>query len=177
MKPNAKLHLKSALYCGLLAGMSWFSSIEYSRKVGVVEENFYPIGLAFLLSGTVAVYLAYRCMKEAGIRLERGDAVRNGKWIQDWAVVVYALPLLFSRQIGSHSYEPNGAFATATRGYGNALSPLISLLAVAGMLAFQILSRRSDGRKEPNQAPLRMPVSVMPAVDAPVAPPPGFAAL
>jgi hypothetical protein len=175
MKPNAKLHLKSALYCGLLAGMSWFSSIEYSRKVGVVEENFYPIGLAFLLSGTVAVYLAYRCMKEAGIRLERGDAVRNGKWIQDWAVVVYALPLLFSRQIGSNWYEPDGAFATATRGYGNAFSGLIFLLAVAGMLVFQIFSRLSDGGKEPSQPPLRMPVSGTPAADAPVAPPSGAA--
>jgi hypothetical protein len=165
MKPDAKLHLKSALYCGLLAGMNWFSSIKYSRKVGVIEENFYPIGLAFLLSGTVAVYLAYRCIKEAGIRLERGDAVKNGKWIQNWAVVVYAVPLLFGRQIGSNWYDPDGALATATRGYGNTLSGLIFVLAVAGMLAFQIHSRLSDGREEPNQAPqLTAPA---------IAPPPG----
>jgi hypothetical protein len=88
--------------------------------------------------------------------------VRNGKWIQDWAVVVYAVPLLFSRQIGSNWYEPDGALATATRGYGNTLSGLIFVLAVAGMLAFQIHSRLSDGREEPKQAAQSTTPSITP---------------
>jgi hypothetical protein len=45
-------------------------------------------------------------LKAARIRLEHGEAVKNGKWIQDWAVLIYAIPLLFGRQSTSNWYEP-----------------------------------------------------------------------
>jgi len=153
MKPTAKRHLRSALYCALLAGLNWFNSIEYARKIGVTHEGFYPVEWAFLVSGGVAVYFVFRCIKAARICLEHGEAVKKGKWIQDWAVLIYAIPLLFGRQSTSNWYEPDGALATTTRGYGHALSGSILVFAVVGMLAFQIHQRLSGGRGEPKCDP------------------------
>jgi hypothetical protein len=160
MKPDAKLHLKSGLYCALLAGLNWSNFIEYSGKLGLTRVELSPAMLALLFSVVTAFYLAYRCMKAARVRLERGEGVKKGKWIQNGAVVIYTLPLLFGRQWTSTWTEPDGTPALARRGYGHAWSAWIFVFAVAGLLAFQILSRLSDRREEPNKAPLRTPVSV-----------------
>ncbi len=141
MNPCTKLHLGSAVYCALLVGLNWFRSVEYSRQFGVTSESLAPIALATLLSLAVALYLIYRCVRSALTRLEEGRKVRGGRWIKSWSVILYALPLLW-HQISSSSWrEPDGALATATGGYGHALSSWVFLFAVLGLLLFQILTR------------------------------------
>lgn len=145
MNPSTKLHLGSAGYCAVLAGLNWSRSVEYSRQVGLTRESFSPIGLAALLSSTVALYLFYRCVRSALSRLETGRKVREGRWIMSWGVILYALPLLWRQTSDSSWREPDGALAYATGGYGHALSSWVFLFAILGLLLFQIFMRlKSD---------------------------------
>lgn len=159
MKPSTKLHLGSAVYCALLIGLNWFRSVEYSRQFGVTSESFAPIGLALLLSAAVALYLAYRCVRATLSRLESGKKVREGRWIESWSVIVYALPLLWHRISSSSWTEADGTLATATGGFGHALSGWVFLFAILGLLLFQILARLTDDDEEPNQPPQPMPLA------------------
>jgi hypothetical protein len=152
MNSSTKLHLGSAGYCALLAGLNWFRSVEYSRQFGLKSESFAPVGLAFLLSAVVAVYLAYRCVRSALSRLESGKKVREGRWIESWGVIAYALPLLWHRTSRSSWTEADGALATASGGFGHALSGWVFLFAILGLLLFQILARLTSDDEEPNHA-------------------------
>jgi hypothetical protein len=149
MNPSTKLHLVSAGYCALLAGMNWFRSVEYSRKLGLVNESISPIGLSFLLSAAVGLYLVYHCVRSALIRLESGAKVREGRGIESRIVILYALPLLWHRNSSSSWMEPDGVMATATGGYGHSLSVWVFTFAVLGLLLFQILTRLTpdDGER------------------------------
>lgn len=151
MNPTTKLHLGSAGYCALLAGLNWFRSVEYSRQAGVASESFAPVLLALLLSTAVALYLAYRCVRSALSRLENGEKVREGKWIESWGVIAYALPLLVHRTSSSSWIEADGALAKMNSGFGHPLSSWIFLFAIVGLLLFQILIRL---RPDENQPPL-----------------------
>ena len=141
MSPIAKLHLGSAGYCALLIGLNWFRSVEYSREFGLKSETLAPIALAALLSLIVALYLVYRCVRTALARLEDRKKIRAGRWIESWAVILYAVPLLWHRTSSSSWREPDGALATASGGYGYALSFWVFLFAVLGLLLFQIFLR------------------------------------
>ena len=94
MNPYLKLHLGSAGYGVLLAGLNWSRSIEYSRQFGKTGEGVYPVAFALLLSAGLALYMGYRCVRSALSRLESGRKVRKGRWIESWGVIIYALPLL-----------------------------------------------------------------------------------
>jgi hypothetical protein len=149
MKSRTKLHLMSAVYCALLTGMNWFRSTQFSRKEGLISESFSPQSGALLVSGVLTVYLAYRCLKAAHSRLENGEKVGEGRWIQSWSVLLYAIPFLWQQQSTSVWQTPDGATATTTRGYGGPLSGWILLFMIAGLLLFQILSRLSGSRGGP----------------------------
>jgi hypothetical protein len=152
MSSRLKLHLGSAGYCVLLACLNWFRSVEYARQIGLKSESFAPVGLAWLLSLLVMVYLLWRGVRAALARLESGRKVREGRWIESWSVILYALPLLWHRTGTSSWIEADGALATATGGYGHALSSQVFLFAVAGLLLFQVLARLIDGRDTPPQS-------------------------
>jgi hypothetical protein len=164
MNSSIKLHLGSAGYCALLVSLNWFKSVEYSRQFGLKSESDAPIALAYLLSVAVALYLVYRCVRSALSRLEGGRKVREGRWIESWAVILYALPLLWHRTSTSSWREPDGALATATGGYGHALSPWVFLFAVLGLLLFQIATRltlddqdaKPDGTDNSRASPIRV---------------------
>jgi hypothetical protein len=177
MKPDAKLHLKSALYCALLVGLNWSYSTEYSRTPGVTRVELSPAWLALVLSVATAGYLAYRCVQAARLRLESGKAVAKGEWIQNGAVLIYVLPLLFGKRWTSSWTEPDGTLVAAQRGFGHACSAWILIFAVIGLLAYQVLSRLSEGSEVPNQAPPRPAASGASAAASPVAPPPRAAGL
>jgi hypothetical protein len=151
MSPLIKLHLGSAGYCALLAGLNWFRSVGYSRQFGVTRETLAPIGLGLLLSALVILYLGVHCVRTALSLLKRGRKVTDGPWIESGSVLVYALPLLWHRTATTSWIEPDGVLAVATGGYGHALSPWVCLFAVLGMLLFQILTRLSDGGARPEQ--------------------------
>jgi hypothetical protein len=151
MNPILKLHFGSAGYCALLISLNWFRSIEYSRQVGLKSESFAPIGLVWLLSAGIALYLAYRCGRSALARLKTGRKVREGNWIESWSVIVYALPLLVHRTTSSSWNEADGALARMTSGYGDAISGRIFLYAVLGLLLFQILMRLEPNDQMPNR--------------------------
>lgn len=154
MNPIVKLHLGSAAYCALLVGLNWTRSTEYSRQFGVTSESYSPVALAWLISTAVVVYLAYRCVRSALSRLASGRKVREGRWIESWSVIVYALPLLVHKTSSSSWIEADGALATMSGGYGHALSGRVFLFAVLGLLLFQIVSRLGSDDEKPDQ-PLR----------------------
>jgi len=163
MNSSAKLHLGSAGYCALLIGLNWFRSVEYSRQFGVKSESFGPVALAALLSLAVLVYLVYRCVRAALTRLERGGKLREGRWIVNWGVLLYALPLLWHQNSSSSWLEPDGTWANATGGYGHPLSAWVFLFAILGLLLVQILARLTSnddgagagGSDHPGASPLR----------------------
>lgn len=164
MKYTAKLHLGSAGYCAVLIGLNWFRSVEYSRQSGLQSESFEPVALALVLSLVGVLYLAYRCLRDARARLESGRKVKTGRWIESWAVILYALPLLGHRVSTSSWREPDGALATATGGYGHACSPWVFLFAVLGLLLFQMFTRLTSdddgadpsGTEKSGVSPLRV---------------------
>lgn len=153
MTLSTKLHLGSAGYCALLAGLNWFRSVEYSRQFGVTSESFAPIALALLLSAGVALYLGYRCVRLALAGLESGKRVKAGNWIESWGVMLYAIPLLVHRTSSSSWIEADGAIAKATGGYGHATSIWVFVFAVAGLLLFQIRSRLTDDSDGASHSP------------------------
>jgi hypothetical protein len=153
MSPSAKLHFGSAGYCAFLVGLNWFRSVEYSRQVGVMREVLAPIVVAALIALAVAVYLVYRCVRTAAARLESGQKVGEGGWIESWSIILYAVPLLFHRTSTSKWIEPDGSLVTATGGYGHALSPWVFGFAIAGLLSFQILMRLDSGDEEAEPEP------------------------
>lgn len=157
MSPFIKLHLGSASYCLLLISLNWVRSVEYSREFGVTSETVAPVGLALLLSAAVVLYFVYRCIRSALSRLETGKKVREGRWIESWSVLVYALPLLVFRSSISHWVEADGTLAKATGGFGHALSTWVFLFAILGLLLFQILGRLTDD-DEANKRPKFMSV-------------------
>lgn len=152
MKPLAKLHLWSAGYCLVLAGLNWSRTVEYARAAGLRRESIDGIGGALLLSGAIALYLAWSCIRTARLRLEAGKKVQSGRWVPSWSVLIYALPLVFRFNSTSNWTDPDGALATATGGYGGALSRAVFLFAVAGLLLFQIRSRLSIENTEAEPA-------------------------
>ena len=152
MSPSTKLHLGSAGYCALLVGLNWSRSVEYSRKFGLTSESLVPVALGLLLSVSVALYLVYHCVRFALNRLKSGKKVREGRWIESWGVIIYALPLLWHRVSSSSWTEADGALARATGGYGHAISSWIFLFAVLGLLLFQIRLRLAPDDVEPNQS-------------------------
>lgn len=158
MRPTTRLHLISAGYCALLIGLNWFRSVEYSRQFGVTKESFSPGGLAFVLSAAVAAYLFYRCVRSALARLQSGRRVREGRWVESWLVIVYALPLLFHRISSSSWIEADGALAKATGGFGHAFSGWVFLFAILGLLLFQILARLTGDDEEPKQPSQPIPL-------------------
>lgn len=150
MKPSTKLHISCAGYCALLASLNWFRSVEYSGTGGGLKsESVSAVGGALLISGAFALYLASHCLRAARRRLETRSKVQTGNWIQSWSVFAYALPLLWHQQATSVWREADGVMATATQGYGHALSTWVFVFAVIGMLLFQILLRLSDDRNDP----------------------------
>ena len=141
MNPIVKLHLGSAAYCAVLLSLNWSRSIEYSRTSGLTSEGFSGGPISVILSGAFVVVLAWHCFRSARRALEVGSRVADGRWILTWSVACYALPLV-PRSTGTSNWtEPDGAFATATGGYGHEMSLLVFILAVAGMYLFQILMR------------------------------------
>ena len=146
MKPSAKLHLMCAVYCTTLAALNWSHSIEYSRAVGPYRETNAPVGLALLLAGSIALVLAVRCLRAAKRRHESGRRVAAGGWIPSKSVLLYALPLLFSHTTTSTWVAADGTRAVANGGFGHALSPWVFLVAVAGMILFQLHAKlATDG--------------------------------
>jgi hypothetical protein len=153
MHARTKLHILSASYGAVLASMNWFRSVQYSRTNGVIAESVFPVALAVLLSGMVACYLAVRCFRLARTRLESGSKVREGKWIRSWAIIVYALPLLWHQTSTSTSQAEDGATVVTTGGYGHALSAYLFMFAIVGLLLFQISTRLHPDDQEPSTAP------------------------
>ncbi len=100
-----------------------------------------PVVFAYLLSIGVALYYAFRCLKAAASRLEKGKKVSEGRWIRSWSVLVYALPLLFHRRSTSSWIDGDGALATTTTGFGHQISTSVFFFAVLGLLLFQIFTR------------------------------------
>jgi hypothetical protein len=149
MNPTTKLHLGSAGYCMLLISLNWFRSVEYSRELGVTSESLVPVALAALLSLAIALYLVYCCVRVVLSRLESGRKVSAGRWIMSWTVALYALPLLWRQTSSSSWQEPDGAWASATGGYGHDLSSWVFLFAVLGLLLFQIYTRLLSDDQDP----------------------------
>lgn len=165
MKLFLQLHVGSAAYCAVLLVLNWTWSVKYSRQVGITSESVAPVVFAYLLSIGVALYYAFRCIKAAASRLEKGKKVREGRWIRSWSVLVYALPLLFHRSSTSSWIDGDGALATTTTGFGHQVSTSVFIFTILGLLLFQIFSRLNidpeDGRTSHNSqlrradAPLR----------------------
>ncbi len=143
MKPLVKLHIWSAGYCLVLAGLNWSRTVVYSRDSGILRETLDGVGGALLLSGAVAFYLLWRCIRSARARLEAGRKVEGGRWVQSRSVLVYALPLLFHSNSTSSWTAPDGALVTVSGGYGSDRSFGVFLCGVVGLLLFQILRRLS----------------------------------
>lgn len=143
MSRFAKIHLWSAIYCGVLISLNWFWKTDYARAVGVTSEATELVGGAFLISVAVVVSLGWRVWNLVRAHLEQGDKVCAGRWIESWSVIIYALPLLWHQVSTSSWRAPDGALATSTGGFGNALSPTIFLLAIAGLVLAQIKNRLS----------------------------------
>ena len=144
MSRIAKLHLWSALYCCVLISLNWFWRTDYTRTNGLTSETIGLVGGAFFISLLVAVILALRALKLARWRLEQGEKVRDGRWIESWSVLLYALPLLW-RQVSTSSWRaPDGALATSSGGFGHPLSSTVFLLAIAGLVLAQIKDRLSS---------------------------------
>ena len=152
MKPPTKLHIWSAGYCLVLAGLNWSHTVAYSRPAGTQRESIDGISGALLLSGAIALYLMWHCIRSARIRLEAGKKVEGGRWVRSWGVLIYALPLIFRSVSTSTWTAPDGALATATGGYGSDRSFAVFLFAIAGLLLFQILSRLSMEKTEAEPA-------------------------
>lgn len=150
MRSFLQLHVGSAAYCAVLLVLNWSWSVKYSRQVGITSESVSPVVFAYLLSIGVALYYAFRCLKAAASRLEKGEKVREGRWIRSWSVLVYALPLLFHRNSTSSWIDGDGALATTTTGFGHQISSSVFLFSIFGLLLFQIFSRLNrdteDGR-------------------------------
>ena len=139
-----KLHVQSAFYCGVLISLNWYRTTHYARGDGVTSESILPVALALLLSVAIVVALAWRIAKRARWRLEGGERVRPGRWIESWSVAIYALPLLWQHITTASWKEPDGALATSVGGYGHALSSWIFLFAIGGLLLAQIGNRLSE---------------------------------
>lgn len=148
MKSFLQLHLGSAAYCAVLLVLNWSWSVKYSRQVGITSESVAPVAFAYLLSIGVALYYAFRCLKAAAARLEKGTKVREGRWIRSWSVLVYALPLLFHRSSTSTWIDGDGALATTTSGFGHQISSSVFLFAVVGLFLFQIFSRLNSDTED-----------------------------
>jgi hypothetical protein len=143
MSRIAKLHLWSALYCCVLISLNWFWRTDYARTNGLTSETIGLVGGAFLISLMVVVVLGWRALKLARWRLEQGEKVRDGRWIESWSVVLYALPLLWHHVSTSNWTAPDGALATSSGGFGHPLSSTVFLLAIAGLMLAQIRDRLS----------------------------------
>ncbi len=141
MKPRLRLHLICASSCALLVSLNWFRSVQYARNSGVTSESLAPIALALLLSAVAATGLAAQCFRLARIRLERGDRISRGAWIQNGWVVGYALPLLWHQQSTSTSLTSDGVAATTIAGYGHTLSIYVFACAIVAMFLYQIRFR------------------------------------
>jgi len=150
LSSNTKLHLKSGIFCALLMSLNWSSSVQYSRKIGVISESFSPAGLALVISGLAALCLVVSCVCMAKAMLECGGRVRPGRWVRDPSVLLYALPLLFERHTTSTWAEPDGAIASKTGGYGSSFSTWIFLFTVLGLVLFQVFSKLCNGEEKPN---------------------------
>ncbi len=146
MKRMTRIHLFSVLHCAVLIALNWFWSARYSRQEGVTSESVSPVALAFILSACVVAYFTFRCIRLAAFRLERGERVPPGSWIQSWSVILYAVPLLFHKVSTSSWIEGDGAYSSATTGYGHELSPFVFLFAVIGLLLGQVSSRLKTDR-------------------------------
>lgn len=150
MKSFLQLHVGSAAYCAVLLVLNWSWSVKYSRQVGITSESVSPVVFTYLLSIGVALYYAFRCLRAAAPRLEKGKKVREGRWIRSWSVLAYALPLLFHRSSTSSWIDGDGALATTTTGFGHQISTSVFFFAILGLLLFQIFSRLNmdseDGR-------------------------------
>ena len=144
MKPLARLHLASAVYCGVLVSLNWFQVTHYARTQGLTSEAISPVGLALLLSIIVLLVLAWRILRLVRWHLEQGRRVGAGRWIESWSVALYALPLLWHRVTTSSWTEADGAVATTTGGFGHAWSLWVFVFALGGLLLAQIGSRLSS---------------------------------
>jgi hypothetical protein len=136
----------------VLISQNWFRSITHSGNAGFSKEEIYPVEVAAVLSGAVAVVLALVCVWKARSLLERGSRVGGGIWIQSYLCLFYALPLLWHQQSSSTSVASDGSTTVVSRGYGHELSIWIFCFAVAGLLLLQIVIRLSRVKKTPNQS-------------------------
>ena len=143
MNHLAKLHLWSALYCGVLISLNWSRATQYARPVGLTSESKAPVMLALLLSLLVMVVLLWRVLRFVRRRLEAGEKVEPGRWIESWSVMIYALPLLWHQGSTSSWIAPDGTVATTVSGFGTDISPRIFLFAVVGLLLSQLAHRLS----------------------------------
>jgi hypothetical protein len=154
MKPLLKLHLGSFLYCAILVSLNWWSTTEYVRRTvgGVTHESVHMVTLGLLLSAGVALYLACHCLGSFANLLLEGRRLSPGKWLPSKSVVLYALPLLWTKNITSSWIDADGAAVTQTGGYGHPSSSTVFVLAIAGMLLFQILMRLKSGGDDSRDA-------------------------
>lgn len=143
MRRLPKLHLYSAVYCAVLISLNWFRTTKYARVEGVTSESVTPVALALILSVVIVVALGWSVIKLARRRLEAGERVPSGRWIESWTVLVYALPLLFHNLRSSSWREADGVIATSFGGFGSDLSTWVFLFAIAGMLLAQVQHRLS----------------------------------
>jgi hypothetical protein len=143
MTPRVKLHVVSATIASVFIALNWFRSVTYDRTNGITAESFSPVALAALISGALALYLTMLCVRSARVRIESGRGVGEGRWIQSWLVIVYALPLLWHQNSTSVRKEVDGAMATVTGGYGHDLSTWVFIFTVIGLYLFQIYVRLS----------------------------------
>lgn len=141
MSRIAKLHLFSALYCGILIALNWSRTTQYARSEGVTSESVAPVALALILSMLVVVVLGWRVLRIVRDRLETGASVPPGRWIESWSVLIYALPLLWQNIRGSSWRMADGTIATTIGGFGSSLSTWVFLFAVAGLLLAQVEAR------------------------------------
>ncbi|MBI3885139.1 MAG: hypothetical protein HY302_05350 [Opitutae bacterium] len=149
MKDPIRIYFAGAAYCALLASLNWFRTVEYSRAVGLKYESHTGAEAALTIAAAVVAYQSWRCLKYARARLESGNRVEPGRWIFSWGVLLFTLPLLYRRTTTSSWKEADGALATATGGYGHTLSGTVFVLAVLGMLLWQIAGRLAPRKAMP----------------------------
>lgn len=141
MSRLARLHLASALYCGVLIALNWFRTTDYGRTKGLIHEAISPVAGALLIALALVVVLCWRALKSVRWRLETGERVPPGRWIESWSVMLYPLPLLWHQMSTSVWKQPDGTVVTAVGSFGSSLSSSIFWLAIVGLLLAQIERR------------------------------------
>jgi hypothetical protein len=145
MSARLKIHLFSAGFCALLAGLNWYRFVHFSRKIGLLSDSVSPIMFAYLISGAAVLLLALSCIRNCRFTLRWGI-----KWVPEWIPFLYTLPLLYRTQVVTTWTEPDGAVATQLKGYGS--SPTLFWLAIVVLALFQARMVAIQFREGSNQS-------------------------